>query len=101
MLFRSYGFDGGIYKNNLWTGGATDIAGFVCGPDAIAIATGQPANLPNGEYVTQEVVSIGAGISVTATTWFSRASRAMWGSFDVMFGCAVGDATQGKVLTTA
>ena len=97
----AYGFDGGIYKNNLWTGGATDIAGFVCGPDAIAIATGQPANLPNGEYVTQEVVSIGAGISVTATTWFSRASRAMWGSFDVMFGCAVGDATQGKVLTTA
>lgn len=96
----AYGFDGGIYKNNLWTGGATDICGFVCAPDAIAIATGMPSTLPTGEAMVQESVAIGAGLSVMATTWFSRASRSMWGSFDIMFGCAVGDATQGKVLTT-
>lgn len=96
----AYGFDGGIYKNNLWTSAATDICGFVCGPDSIAIATGQPANLPAGEYMTQEIVPVGAGISVTATTWFSRSSRAMWGSFDVMFGAAKADTTQGKILTT-
>jgi ATP-dependent Clp endopeptidase proteolytic subunit ClpP len=96
----AYGFDGGIYKNNLWTGGATDICGLITGPDAICIASGLPANLPSGEMLTQENVAIGAGLSVTASTWFSRSSRAMWGSFDIMFGCKVGDATQAEVLTT-
>lgn len=96
----AYGFDGGIYRNNYWTGGAADLAGFVCGPDAIVIASGAPAQLPSGEFLSQESVSIGGGLSVTASTWFSRGSRAMWGSLDVMFGCAAGDKTQGEVLTT-
>lgn len=97
----AFGFDGGIYKNNLWTGATTNCAGLVCGPDAIAVATGQPANLPSGEFVSSEAVDIGAGLTVTVTTWFSRASRAMWGSYDIMFGCAVGDASQAEVLITA
>ena len=97
----AFGFDGGIYKNNLWTGATTNTAGFVCGPDALVIATGLPAVLPSGEFIAQENVVIGAGISVTASTWFSRASRAMWASFDVMFGVAVGDATQAEVLVTS
>jgi len=97
----AFGFDGGIYKNNLWTSAATDICGFVCGPDAIVIASGAPATLPAGEAMMTESVDVGLGISVTATTWFSRSSRALWGSYDLMFGAAVGDATQGKVLTTA
>ena len=97
----AYGFDGGIYKNNLWTGAITNAAGFVCGPDAFVIATGQPANLPSGDYMTQETAEIGGGLSVTVTTWFSRGSRAMWGSFDVMFGVKEGDTTQAEVLITA
>jgi ATP-dependent protease ClpP protease subunit len=97
----AYGFDGGIYKNNLWTGAIANTAGFVCGPDALVIATGQPANLPSGEYMTQETAEIGGGLSVTVTTWFSRGSRAMWGSFDVMFGVKEGDTTQAEVLITS
>jgi len=94
----AFGFDS-IQKNNLWTGGASDICGFICSPDAIAIATGPAAMLPSGEAMTQETVDVG-GITLTSATWFSRASHSFWGAYYIMFGCAVGDATQGKVLTT-
>lgn len=94
----AFGFSS-IVKNNLWTGGATDICGFISSPDAIAVATGPAANLPDGEAMTQETLDIG-GIQLTTATWFSRASHSFWGGFYIMFGCAVGDATQGKVLTT-
>jgi len=97
----AYGFDGGIYKNNLWTGAIAQTCGFVTGPSAIAIASGPPAALPSGEFISQATVEIGAGLSVTVSTWFSRATRALWGSYDIMFGCAVGDATQAEVLIVA
>ena len=96
----AYGFDGGIYKNNLWTNAAADIAGFVCGPDAIVIASGPPLELPAGEAISTSTTVIG-DIPFQTTVWFSRASRAVWSSFTVMFGTAVGDATQAEVLTTA
>ena len=97
----AYGFDGGIYKNNLWTNGATDIAGFVCGPDAIVWAAGPVANGPNGSGLfTSNIALPEIGITVQASTWYALGSRAMWASYDVCFGCAVGDATQAEVLTT-
>jgi hypothetical protein len=96
----AYGFDGGIYKNNLWTSAATDIAGFVCGPDAIVNAWGVADGLPAGEAISQTTMDVN-GIPFTMSVWFSRASRSVWASFQVMHGCAVGDATQAEVLTTA
>ncbi len=97
----AYGFDGGIYKNNLWTSAATDIAGLVCGPDAIIWAGGPVANGPSGSgLAVSNIVIPEIGLSVQAHTWFALGSRAMWASYDVCFGCAVGDATQAEVLTT-
>lgn len=96
----AYGFDGGIYKNNLWTGGVANIAGFVCGPDAIVNAWGVADGLPAGEAISQTTMDVN-GIPFTMSVWFSRASRAVWASFQVMHGCAVGDATQGENLVTA
>jgi len=97
----AYGFDGGVYKNNLWTSAATDICGLVCGPDAIVWAAGLPASGPSGAGLSSTTVSLPEiGISVQANTWYALGSRAMWASFDVCFGAAVGDATQAEVLTT-
>jgi ATP-dependent Clp endopeptidase proteolytic subunit ClpP len=96
----AFGFDGGIYKSNLWTGAITNTVGFVCGPDAIVNAWGQAENLPAGEALSTTTVDVN-GIPFSLTVWFSRASRAVWASIQVMHGCAVGDATQGKVLISA
>lgn len=97
----AYGFDGGIFKNNLWTSAATDIAGFVCGPDAIVWAAGMPAAGPSGSgLVTTSVALPEIGITVASNTWYALSSRALWASYDICFGAAVGDATQAEVLTT-
>jgi hypothetical protein len=96
----AYGFDGGIYKNNLWTGATTNTVGFVCGPDAIVNAWGMADSLPAGEAISQSTVDVN-GIPFGLTVWFSRSTRAVWASFQVMHGCAIGDATQGKVLLSA
>jgi hypothetical protein len=96
----AYGFDGGIYKNNLWTGGATDICGFVCGPDAIVSAWGMADGLPAGEAISQSNIEVN-GFPFSVTTWFSRATREVWSSFQIVGGVKAGDQTQGEVLTTA
>lgn len=97
----AYGFDGGIYKNNFWTSAAADIAGFVCGPDAIVWAAAPVAGGPSGSgLTTSNIVLPEIGIIVQANTWYSLKARAMWASYDVCFGAAVGDATQAEVLTT-
>ena len=96
----AYGFDGGIYKNNLWTSGVANICGFVCGPDAIVNAWGVADGLPAGEAISQTTMDVN-GIPFTMSVWFSRSTRAVWASFQVMHGCAVGDATQAENLVTA
>lgn len=96
----AYGFDGGIYKNNLWTGGVANICGFVCGPDALVNGWGMAEGLPSGEAISQSTVDVN-GIPFGLSVWFSRATRAVWASFQVMHGCAVGDATQAENLVTS
>lgn len=95
----AYGFDGGIYKNNLWTSAATDIAGLVCGADAICSAWGQADGLPAGEAISQTNVDV-EGFPFSSTVWFSRATREVWGSFQIVGGVKAGDKTQAEVLTT-
>lgn len=96
----AYGFDGGIYKNNLWTSGVANICGFVCGPDAIVNAWGMADSLPAGEAISQSTVDVN-GIPFGLSVWFSRSSRSVWASFQVMHGCAVGDATQAECLVVS
>lgn len=96
----AYGFDGGIYKNNLWTSGIANLCGFVCGPDAIVNAWGLADGLPSGEAISQSTVDVN-GIPFGLSVWFSRSSRSVWASFQVMHGCAVGDGSQAELLVTA
>jgi hypothetical protein len=96
----AYGFDL-ISEQNRWTAGETNIAGFVCSPDALAIATGTPLNLPSSEFLSQTTVDLANGLSVVLSSWYSRSSRNIWMSYDVMFGAGVGDNTQGEILVTS
>jgi len=95
-----FGFDL-IAENNRWTGGIANLAGFVCGPDAIAIAAGLPVGMIAGEFLEQRTVTTNNGLSCLLSVWYSRASRSHFASYDIMFGAGVGDATQGELLITA
>lgn len=99
--FRGYGFDG-IYEQNDWTNAtvtAGTIAGFVCDTGALAVAAGQCQELPSAEFISQTSMTLPQiGLPVQQNMWFSRGSRALWCSFDTMFGVAAGDPNAAEVL---
>ena len=95
-----FGFDV-IAENNRWTGAETNTAGFVCGPDAIAIAAGLPIGMVAGEFIEQRTVTTNNGLSCLLSVWYSRATRSHMASYDIMFGAAAADTTQAEVLITA
>lgn len=90
-----------IAENNRWTGAETNAAGFVCGPDAIAIASGLPVGMVAGEFIEQRTVTTSNGLSCLLSVWYSRATRSHMASYDIMFGAAAADTTQAEVLITA
>ena len=90
-----------ILEQNDWTGAVANTAGFVCGQDAIAVASGLPVGMIAGEFVEQRTVELSNGLSVLLSVWYSRASRAHMASYDIMFGAAAADTTQAEVLVTA
>ena len=95
-----FGFDV-IAENNRWTSATANTAGFVCGPDAIAIAAGLPVGMIAGEFIEQRAVTTANGLSALLSVWYSRQSRSHYASYDIMFGAATGDTDQAEVLITA
>jgi len=95
-----FGFNN-ILEQNDFTGAIANTAGFVCGQDAIAIASGLPVGMIAGEFVEQRSVDLSNGLSVLLSVWYSRATRAHMASYDIMFGAAAADTTQAEVLITA
>ena len=90
-----------ILEQNDWSGAIANTAGFVCGQDAIAVASGLPVGMIAGEFLEQRTVELSNGLSVLLSVWYSRASRAHMSSYDIMFGAAAADLTQAEVLITA
>jgi len=95
-----FGFDV-VAENNRWTSAEANTAGFVCGPDAIAIASGLPVGMIAGEFLEQRAVTTANGLSCLLSVWYSRATRSHMASYDIMFGAAAADTTQAEVLVTA
>lgn len=99
----AYGFDG-IFLNTRWTGAGTNIYGFACGAEAVAVASRIPdveasvAQLLAGQRIV-EIPDL--GLSVQINTWGSLQTRQAWASFDVMFGAALADNTAGAHVKSA
>ena len=90
-----------ILEQNDWTGGIANTVGFVCGQDAIAVASGLPVGMIAGEFLEQRTIELSNGLSVLLSVWYSRASRSHMASYDIMFGAAAADTDQAEVLITA
>lgn len=98
----AFGFDG-IFMQNTFTGATANTVGFICDPDAIAVATGLPINAAaaSGDIQTSVVTLPSNGLSVQVNTWFSRATRTTWTSYDIMIGAAKGDTAKAEILLSA
>jgi len=96
----AYGFDV-IAEQNRWTDATANTCGFVCGPDAIVLASGRSIELPSGQFESIGSVTLPQGITVQTATWYNTAGRVWWAAYDVMFGAVAGDTTQAEVLITA
>jgi hypothetical protein len=95
-----FGFNN-ILEQNDYNGAIANTVGFVCGQDAIAVASGLPVGMIAGEFVEQRTVELSNGLSVLLTVWYSRSTRAHMASYDIMFGAAAADTTQAEVLITS
>jgi ATP-dependent protease ClpP protease subunit len=97
----AYGFDG-IWEQNRWTTAQTNTVGFICSPDAIAIAAGIPLNTVTTSTRRMGVTTMeNLGLSVATCEWDSDSTREQWASYDIMIGAADGDTTQANVLISA
>lgn len=92
----AYGFDG-MHLATKWDAAQdSNTRGFFCGPNAIAVAAGIPVIDPivRNQMEACRVVEVpGLNLSVQLCLWASTSSRAVWASYGVMFGAAVGDAS--------
>jgi hypothetical protein len=93
-----YGFDLFTF-NNRWSGAGATIKGFACSPQAIAVASGLPVSSPvDSSMISQENIVIpDLGLTVQMNMWTSPSTRALWASYDVMFGAAKGDGSALKL----
>jgi hypothetical protein len=93
-----------VQENSLWPslnyGGTNPVAGLVCNPQAIGVVAGLPLSLPNSSNVLNETITqiSGPDIYVANYNWVSLGKRALFLSYDLMFGAAGGDASAAALL---
>lgn len=99
----AYGF-AGIFAQNNFTGATANTYGFACTPEAMAVASAIPDQVPGLASVLtdQRTVTLEQlGLSVQINTWVSPATRALWCSYDIMFGAAAAQAGAGILIKSA
>lgn len=93
-----YGFDRFDFSNDLSDSEAD--TGFVCAPEAMAIAAALPEMLPAvREQAEVSVITVpDLGLSFQVMSWVDINTRALWASFDICFGAAVADSNALKLI---
>ena len=97
----AFGFDL-LAEQNRWTSAATNAVGFVCSPDALAVATGLPVTPMTSQYDMNGSFQLAdLGIAVGYKAWFNTATGVQWAMYEIMIGAGAGDTTQAEVLVTS
>lgn len=98
-----YGYDYIDRSGAGFASAGTKIVGLGANPAAIVMAAAIPQySSPVADLLDSQVMEVpGLGISIQSNVWGSTATRNVWGSFDVLFGAAVGDKNAGRLVKTA
>lgn len=99
---RFLGFED-ILENTRWDGAGSNIIGFACGQDAVALASGLPAEVPGSSqnYIDYNTLSLPLGLTVRYSLYFEPETRQLNAAWDVMLGAAAGDTTVMSVIKSA
>lgn len=98
---RPYGFNAIDWSDIGFASAGANVVGFGAAKSGIVMAAAVPAYTPQvADLLESEVMEIpGLGISVQSNVWANTKNRKTFGSFDVLFGCSVGDANALKLVT--
>jgi len=99
----AYGFDG-IFPQTRWTDATANTYGIGCGPEFLAIASGIPFIAPEVQAMLMDsrLITIESlGLTIQQNVWGSTGSRAVWFSYDLMFGAAVADGSAAALILSA
>ena len=102
----AYGFEQGIHYATTFPTGETNLSGFACSPDAIAIAAAAPAldSAVSQNFFSSEVITLEQlGLSIYSNVYGDSATRQVTASMEVMFGssAAVTDGTMALIVSAA
>ena len=100
--WASIGWDG-IYRLTDWTGAASNVRGFACHPQAVAMITGLPLTVPISLNTLQQtkITLPDLDLTVVMSSWFNLQSRTAWMSLDIVVGAALLDETAGVLIKSA
>jgi len=92
-----------ITEHTQWAGADANTYGFAFCREAIAVVSGVPVSPPEcGQMIAQRSVTLpGSGLTVQFNMWCSSKTRSVWGSYDIMFGAALGVPCKGVLLKSA
>lgn len=98
-----YGFSYLGRSGNGFASAGTKIVGFGATRGAIAMAGAIPQYHPAvADLMDSTVVEIPElGLSIQSNVWGSSKTRNVWGSYDLLFGCAAADKSALKLVKTA
>jgi hypothetical protein len=97
----AYGWDGGIFMNNRWSGAVANCKGMAVSPEAIGLAACLPivdAAVARQMLVHSTIQIPDLNIFVQFNVWGSLASRSLRASFDLCFGAAKADGSAAKLV---
>lgn len=98
---RPYGFNAIDHSDNGFASAGANVVGFGAAKSGIVMASAIPAYTPQvADLLESEVMEIpGLGMFVQSNIWANTKNRKTFGSFDVLFGAAVGDPAAVKLIT--
>ncbi len=92
-------FPVGIHEVSDWSTAGAAVVGFAGDKSAVVVASGRvpvPRDADHSVFTLQPL-----GLSVSASVWWSTATRGNWMSFDCMIGAAVGKTGSGILLKSS
>lgn len=98
MIPRVHGFD--VYEYSGLDNNSEDLGGFVCGPEALLLATRQPSIPENWSGALESVQDPETGLTIQLRNFYDGLTGAQYITATLIYGVAVGSDSLKRIITT-